>query len=240
MEKKSDAQLARKIEVALPVELSREDQITLLQKYIAENFTSAGMCADMAIHKKHVDGKTIIRDSTVCCTNVTDSIENDLEIKRLFFSYVFANLYFCELFKVHNGYIASCYFSTKQSVAVYMVIVGSVNLAIFILIILCIGSSLNIGVLQLGLYMMTAFFLSNIVSMGILSTEIGRENRYFLFINSVFLAIGYTVFSAVPTAFSAVSLGAWGIACFILGSLFALQLKKLFAEMIKGEILCMN
>ena len=107
---------------------------------------------------------------------------------------------------------ASCYFSTKQSVAVYMVIVGSVNLAIFILIILCIGSSLNIGVLQLGLYMMTAFFLSNIVSMGILSTEIGRENRYFLFINSVFLAIGYTVFSAVPTAFSAVSLGAWGIA----------------------------
>ena len=91
---------------------------------------------------------------------------------------------------------ASCYFSTKQSVAVYMVIVGSVNLAIFILIILCIGSSLNIGVLQLGLYMMTAFFLSNIVSMGILSTEIGRENRYFLFINSVFLAIGYTVFSA--------------------------------------------
>ena len=135
---------------------------------------------------------------------------------------------------------ASCYFSTKQSVAVYMVIVGSVNLAIFILIILCIGSSLNIGVLQLGLYMMTAFFLSNIVSMGILSTEIGRENRYFLFINSVFLAIGYTVFSAVPTAFSAVPLGAWGIACFILGSLFALQLKKLFAEMIKGEILCMN
>ena len=87
MEKKSDAQLARKIEVALPVELSREDQITLLQKYIAENFTSAGMCADMAIHKKHVDGKTIIRESTVCCTNVTDSIENDLEIKRLFFSY---------------------------------------------------------------------------------------------------------------------------------------------------------
>lgn len=76
------------------VELSEENQITLLQKYIAENFTSAGMCADMAIHKKHVDGKTIIRESTVCCTNVTDSIENDLEIKRLFFSYVFANLYF--------------------------------------------------------------------------------------------------------------------------------------------------
>lgn len=40
VEKKSDAQLAREIEVALPVELSREEQITLLQKYIAENFTS--------------------------------------------------------------------------------------------------------------------------------------------------------------------------------------------------------
>lgn len=121
-----------------------------------------------------------------------------------------------------------------------MVIVGSINLAMFLLIILRIGSSLNIGILKLGLYVMTAFFLSNIVSVGILSTEIGRENRYFLFISSVFLAIGYTVFSAVPIAFSAVSLGAWGITCFVLGSVFALQLKKLFAEMIKGEILCMN
>ena len=60
MEKKSDAQLARKIEVALPVELSREDQITLLQKYIAENFTSAGMCADMAIHKSMWMGKPLL------------------------------------------------------------------------------------------------------------------------------------------------------------------------------------
>lgn len=135
---------------------------------------------------------------------------------------------------------ASCYFSTKQSVAAYMVIAGSVNLAIFLLIILCIGSSLNIGVLQLGLYVMTAFFLSNIVSVGILSTEIGRENRYFVFISSIFLAMGYTLFSVVPTAFSAAALGAWGVAWFLSGTLFALQLKKLFAEMIKGEILCMN
>ena len=63
VEKKSDAQLAREIEVALPVELSREEQITLLQNYIAENFTSAGMCADMAIHEKHVDGKTVLHQN---------------------------------------------------------------------------------------------------------------------------------------------------------------------------------
>lgn len=135
---------------------------------------------------------------------------------------------------------ASCYFSTKQIIAAYMVIVGSMNLAILLLIILCIGYSLNIGVLQFGLYVMTSFFLSNIVSVGILSTEIGRENKYFLFISSVFLMIGYTVLSAVPIAFSVASLGAWGIACFISGSLFVLQLKKLYVEMIKGELLCMN
>lgn len=121
---------------------------------------------------------------------------------------------------------ASCYFSTKQCVAAYMVIVESVNLAVVLLIILYVGSSLKIGILQFGLYVLTAFFLSNIVSVGILSTKIGRENRYFLFISGVFLAIGYTVFSAVPTAFSAASLGAWGIACFISGSLLVLQLKK--------------
>lgn len=135
---------------------------------------------------------------------------------------------------------ASCYFSTKQCVAAYMVIVESVNLILFFLMILCVGGCMNIGILQLGLYVMTAFFLSNIVSLGILSTEMGRENKYFLFMSSAFLAMGYTVFSVIPTAFSAASLGAWGMACFIAGSLFVWQLKKLFAQMIKGEIVCTN
>jgi hypothetical protein len=51
-EKRKDAQTARDIDIALPVELSRQGQLALLRKFIKENFVDSGMCADFAIHDK--------------------------------------------------------------------------------------------------------------------------------------------------------------------------------------------
>lgn len=63
IEKLSDAQLAREIEVALPVELSRNEQVELIRRFVTENFTDVGMCADVAIHEKKVDGKKVIHQN---------------------------------------------------------------------------------------------------------------------------------------------------------------------------------
>ena len=52
IEKSSTAQLAREIEVALPVELSRAEQLALVRAFVKENFVDTGMCADFAIHDK--------------------------------------------------------------------------------------------------------------------------------------------------------------------------------------------
>ena len=52
IEKSSDAQLAREIEVALPVELSRAEQLALVRSFVRDNFVDAGMCADFALHDK--------------------------------------------------------------------------------------------------------------------------------------------------------------------------------------------
>ena len=52
IEKSSDAQLAREIEVALPVELSRAEQLALVRAFVKDNFVDAGMCADFALHDK--------------------------------------------------------------------------------------------------------------------------------------------------------------------------------------------
>lgn len=49
-EKSGNAQLAREIEIALPHELTLEQQTALTRAYIEQNFTSKGMCADFAIH----------------------------------------------------------------------------------------------------------------------------------------------------------------------------------------------
>jgi len=50
VEKTKDSRLAREFVVALPVELSRDEWITLLTNFIQINFVADGMCADVCIH----------------------------------------------------------------------------------------------------------------------------------------------------------------------------------------------
>lgn len=52
IEKSSKAQLSREVEIALPKELSLEENINLLKEYVLENFVKSGMCADIAVHDK--------------------------------------------------------------------------------------------------------------------------------------------------------------------------------------------
>ena len=49
-ERRKDAQLAREIEISLPVELTQEQNIALARKFANEVFVSAGMCADVCVH----------------------------------------------------------------------------------------------------------------------------------------------------------------------------------------------
>ena len=51
-----DSRLAREFVAALPIELSREEQIQLLQDFITEQFVADGMCADAAIHDPYPPG----------------------------------------------------------------------------------------------------------------------------------------------------------------------------------------
>lgn len=52
IEKAKNAQLPREIESALPVELTREQNISLAREYVSRHFVAAGMCADICIHDK--------------------------------------------------------------------------------------------------------------------------------------------------------------------------------------------
>ena len=50
IEKAKNSQLAREIEIALPIELSAGQNIPLVREYVNRHFVVAGMCADFAIH----------------------------------------------------------------------------------------------------------------------------------------------------------------------------------------------
>ncbi|WP_395538323.1 MobQ family relaxase [Lactiplantibacillus pentosus] len=54
-DRKANSRYAKEFNVALPVELSADEQKELLIKYVQENFVDEGMVADMAIHRDHPD-----------------------------------------------------------------------------------------------------------------------------------------------------------------------------------------
>ena len=70
-EKAGNAQLAREIDAALPIELSREEQIRLVREYCSSQFVSRGMCVDYiwvltkgkAMHRS---GKVQLIDASKC------------------------------------------------------------------------------------------------------------------------------------------------------------------------------
>jgi Ti-type conjugative transfer relaxase TraA len=50
-ERRRDSQLARALEVGLPIELTLEQSIGLMREYLAQQFVSQGMVADFSVHR---------------------------------------------------------------------------------------------------------------------------------------------------------------------------------------------
>lgn len=67
-EKRSDAQFMREMDLALPVELTREENIELVRAFVADQITSRGMVADWAYHdvqgNPHIHLMTTLRPLT--------------------------------------------------------------------------------------------------------------------------------------------------------------------------------
>jgi ATP-dependent exoDNAse (exonuclease V) alpha subunit len=51
IETRKDAQLAREINLALPHELTDEQRLTMLRRFVRDEFVALGMVADFAIHR---------------------------------------------------------------------------------------------------------------------------------------------------------------------------------------------
>ncbi|MEK1377720.1 MobA/MobL family protein [Limosilactobacillus fermentum] len=54
-DRRANSRYVKEFNVALPVELSEDEQKELLTKYVQENFVDEGMVADVAIHRDHPD-----------------------------------------------------------------------------------------------------------------------------------------------------------------------------------------
>ena len=55
IERRKDSQLAREVRIAMPVELTRDQHITLLREFVQHTFVARGMVADAALHLDNPD-----------------------------------------------------------------------------------------------------------------------------------------------------------------------------------------
>ena len=128
---------------------------------------------------------------------------------------------------------ASCYFNTKQCVAAWMVISGMVNVVVLFLLAGYLNGFWRVGLLQVGLYILTPYLLSGMM-------ETGKKHSFLFVISGFLMSIGYGVIGAIPGIMFTTANRIW-TAVFILSLLlFVIQIKRLFNRMEKGDVLCMN
>lgn len=135
---------------------------------------------------------------------------------------------------------ASCYFNTKQCVAAWMVISGMVNVVVLFFLAGYLNGFWRVGLLQVGLYILTPYLLSGMIALDILSMETGKKHSFLFVISGFLMSIGYGVIGAIPGIMFTAANRIW-TAVFILSLLlFVIQIKRLFNRMEKGDVLCMN
>lgn len=134
----------------------------------------------------------------------------------------------------------SCYFNTKQCVAAWLVLSGMINVMILFLIAGYLNYHWRVGLLQVGLYILTPYLVSSITALGILSMETRGKNSSLFGMSAIFLSISYGVIGSIPRALFVTTLWIWAVALLVSGLLFVMQIKKLLSKMEKGEVLCTN
>lgn len=134
----------------------------------------------------------------------------------------------------------SCYFNTKQCVAAWLVLSGMINVMILLCMAGYLGFCWRVGLVQVGLYILTPYLISSITALGIFSMETRGKRSSLFGMSIIFLSISYGVIGSIPGALLATALWIWAATLLVSGLLFVIQIKKLLTKMEKGELLCTN
>lgn len=135
---------------------------------------------------------------------------------------------------------ATCYLSTKQCVAIWMVLSGMVNVVVLFSLAGYLNGFWRVDLLRVVLYILTPYLLSAVIALGILSMEAGRKHSYLFVISGIFLSIGYGVIGTIPGALLAAAIWLWAATFIVSIVLSIIQIKRVFNRMEKGDVLCMN
>lgn len=134
----------------------------------------------------------------------------------------------------------TCFFNIRQMAAFGMVFSSIVNLAVLTAGILFVSFQWKIRLIQIGLYVLVPFLFTQCVCLGVLLTEAGRRNNWLIAAVGISLSAFYAALASTPRLYTESALLVWGGALAAFGVIFGVQVKILFTEIGKGEILCTN
>ncbi|MDE6845604.1 MAG: hypothetical protein K2J99_07545 [Lachnospiraceae bacterium] len=134
----------------------------------------------------------------------------------------------------------TCFFNVRQMAAFDMILSGIINLTALFAITLFAGHKWQIRLVQIGLYILVPFIFTQCACLGTLLTETGRRNAWLVAAIGVFLSVFYVILASMPRLYTESALFIWLIALLTGMVIFGIQIKTLFREIGKGEILCTN
>ena len=134
----------------------------------------------------------------------------------------------------------SCYFGTKQCVAVWLLLSGLINIAVLFLMAGYLNYHWKVELLQVGVYILTPYLIADIIFLGILSTETKGAKTASFGMGAIFVSVSYLVVGQAPGILLATSLSWWIAVFLVAGFLLIMQVKRLFSKIESGEVLCTN
>jgi len=133
---------------------------------------------------------------------------------------------------------AVCYFNVRQLATFQMTYSGLLSLAALMIFTVFANIRLEKNLMVTGIYILVPFVFTECVCMTVMLTEIGRRNILLLIAVGIFSTFFWGILASSPMLYEASATIFWTVALLAGIGIFAVQIKRFFRVLDKGEIIC--
>lgn len=133
---------------------------------------------------------------------------------------------------------AVCYFNVRQLATFQMTYSGLLSFAALMIFTVFANIRLEKNLMVTGIYILVPFVFTECVCMTVMLTEIGRRNILLLIAVGIFSTFFWGILASSPMLYEASATIFWIVALLAGIGIFAVQIKRFFRVLDKGEIIC--
>lgn len=133
---------------------------------------------------------------------------------------------------------AVSYFNVRQLATFQMTYSGLLSLAALMIFTVFANIRLEKNLMVTCIYILVPFVFTECVCMTVMLTEIGRRNILLLIAVGIFSTFFWGILASMPMLYEASATVFWIVALLAGIGIFAVQIKRFFHVLDKGEIIC--